>query len=448
MKLFPNRLAFKIGLAIILVEMTVLTVTGFVYTHRFNQEIDRRVLERVDLPGSLVAQGLLTFSSVADEEVMRDMVGENLIEGMVITNDKSILTSLNPQHVRQDITELSWLDPDWFDQAADGQILLDTNIGLVSITPVYGFANDNTPFFVYIQAGTEQATREKRAVAVLFIVGSTLSIVATSVAIITFVNTTILRRISTVLGVLQQVESGQFDARVEEPIAADEMGILQVGVNSMITTLHETIAALEWQIHELQEARKALYTSERRFKSLIENSYEGILLHDEVGVIKYASPSIRQILGYSAEELIGRQGLDFVTEESAAEGKTIFDNISNQPGKGTAFKQLARHKNGSQVWIEATATNLLHDPDVKAIVWNFHDITRRVEQEQQIQQQERLAAVGQLAAGIAHDFNNILGVIVLYSQLALTGGYQLPESLQNHLQVIDKQAQRAADLIE
>lgn len=45
------------------------------------------------------------------------------------------------------------------------------------------------------------------------------------------------------------------------------------------------------------------------------------------------------------------------------------------------------------------------------------DLTERMRLEELVRRQERLAAVGQLAAGIAHDFNNILAVIILYSQL-------------------------------
>jgi PAS domain S-box-containing protein len=233
---------------------------------------------------------------------------------------------------------------------------------------------------------------------------------------------------------------------VDEPIASDEIGVLQTGVNSMVATLHQTIEALEQRVNELHEAREALYTSESRFKSLIENSYDGILLYNKEGIIQYASPSIKQILGYTAEELIGKKDSDLTAEADTAEVKTIFANLRAQPGKGTAFRQRIKHKDGTLVWLEVTGTNLLYDPHVNAIVWNFRNITKRVEQEKQIQQQERLAAVGQLAAGIAHDFNNILAVIVLYSQLALKNN-QLPQALQKHLQVVAEQAQRAADLV-
>ncbi len=74
------------------------------------------------------------------------------------------------------------------------------------------------------------------------------------------------------------------------------------------------------------------------------------------------------------------------------------------------------------------------------------DITERRHSEEQLQQQERLVAIGQMAAGIAHDFNNILAVIMLYTQmLQLNTQCQVK---QRHLSTIYQQAVHAANLVE
>jgi CheY-like chemotaxis protein len=61
--------------------------------------------------------------------------------------------------------------------------------------------------------------------------------------------------------------------------------------------------------------------------------------------------------------------------------------------------------------------------------------------------QERLAAVGQLAAGIAHDFNNILATIVLYTQMSLRSAALSPE-VYHRLEIIAQETGRAADLVQ
>jgi PAS domain S-box-containing protein len=69
------------------------------------------------------------------------------------------------------------------------------------------------------------------------------------------------------------------------------------------------------------------------------------------------------------------------------------------------------------------------------------------ETQEQLVQQERLAAVGQLAAGIAHDFNNIMAVIALYAQLMSQAGQLHPRD-HERVRVIEQQAKNAARLTE
>ncbi len=124
---------------------------------------------------------------------------------------------------------------------------------------------------------------------------------------------------------------------------------------------------------------------------------------------------------------------------------------------------------GDERWLLTSKMPLRDDQgQVIGIVGIGHDITERKHNEEALRQshenlqaamaelqdaqkrmvqQERLAAVGQLAAGIAHDFNNILAVITLYAQLALKSP-DLAEALAARLRVILQQSKRAADLIQ
>lgn len=77
----------------------------------------------------------------------------------------------------------------------------------------------------------------------------------------------------------------------------------------------------------------------------------------------------------------------------------------------------------------------------------IRDVTQERETQRQVQQQERLAAVGQLAGGIAHDFNNLLTTIMLYAQMPLRK-QQLPEDLKKPLETILGESRKAADLVQ
>lgn len=77
----------------------------------------------------------------------------------------------------------------------------------------------------------------------------------------------------------------------------------------------------------------------------------------------------------------------------------------------------------------------------------LRDVTKQREIDRHLQQQDRLAAVGQMAAGIAHDFNNILAVILLYAEMGMSTP-NLPHRLNERLNIIARQSHMAANLIQ
>jgi two-component system cell cycle sensor histidine kinase/response regulator CckA len=85
------------------------------------------------------------------------------------------------------------------------------------------------------------------------------------------------------------------------------------------------------------------------------------------------------------------------------------------------------------------------EPEHWVLVVN--EVTREREIRAQLQQQERLAAVGHLAAGIAHDFNNIMAAIILHAQMAARSR-ELSERDRDRMAVINQQAHHASRLIQ
>jgi nitrogen-specific signal transduction histidine kinase/ActR/RegA family two-component response regulator len=88
-----------------------------------------------------------------------------------------------------------------------------------------------------------------------------------------------------------------------------------------------------------------------------------------------------------------------------------------------------------------------NDQDPEEWVLLLRDVTQEHEIQRRIQQQERLAAVGQLAAGIAHDFNNVMSTIVLYAQMAARSP-NLSSRDRERMDIIDGQARHASRLIQ
>ncbi|HVB25806.1 MAG TPA: PAS domain-containing sensor histidine kinase [Ktedonobacteraceae bacterium] len=123
-------------------------------------------------------------------------------------------------------------------------------------------------------------------------------------------------------------------------------------------------------------SRATFKQSERWLRALFAQSYSAIVLISKDGTIFFASPSLQQVIGYTAEEYVGRNGAQLTHPDDLEAGISLFRRLREQPGI-TLSPQLTRfrHKDGSWRWIEYIATNLLSDPAIEAIVFNFRDIT-------------------------------------------------------------------------
>src|SRR5215470_18014546 len=124
--------------------------------------------------------------------------------------------------------------------------------------------------------------------------------------------------------------------------------------------------------------------SDRRFRVLVEHSTEVIALLTPEGTVTYASPSIERVLGYTPQEFMAINGFAVMHPVDLASLAHTFQQLLAIPGLVETQQFRGRHKDGTWRWVQATMTNLLHDPDVQAIVTNVRDITERkqVEEEQ------------------------------------------------------------------
>lgn len=124
---------------------------------------------------------------------------------------------------------------------------------------------------------------------------------------------------------------------------------------------------------------------ERRFRALIEHSSDVIMLTNGEGIVMYVSPSITSSLDYTPAEFVGLSFLTLVHPDDLSALQKISYELHQHAGKSLSTEYRLRHKDGSWRWFEGTGTNLLHDPDVQAIVGNFRDITVRKVAEERLQ---------------------------------------------------------------
>ncbi len=141
---------------------------------------------------------------------------------------------------------------------------------------------------------------------------------------------------------------------------------------------------------ERQQARAALRASEQRFRALIEHSVDAVAMVGADGNYLYESPAAVRILGYTPEELAGRDVFTIVHPDDRAAAAELFGQVIKQPHTPITGQLRYRHKDGSWLWVEGTATNLLDDPSVEAIVVIYRDITERKQVEQALRESEEI----------------------------------------------------------
>lgn len=141
-------------------------------------------------------------------------------------------------------------------------------------------------------------------------------------------------------------------------------------------------------------AIEALRQQEARFRALIEHSTEAIALLTAHGMITYASPSTRQVTGYTPADMEGRSGLSFVHLDDVPQMRDIFLSMREQPGASTSLVGRVRTREGAYRWMEGIVTNQLADPNIQGWIINYRDITafQRLVQERDEARQETQAA--------------------------------------------------------
>ncbi|MES1175283.1 MAG: PAS domain S-box protein [Myxococcales bacterium] len=147
-------------------------------------------------------------------------------------------------------------------------------------------------------------------------------------------------------------------------------------------------------------AEEALRRNEALFRAVIEKSAEVMSLTAADGTTRYLTPSAWALLGWTADE-VGTQTLrDQVVPEDRARIAAELSRLASTGARDLSMEFRVRHRDGSLRWIEATGTNLLEDPDVRAIVGNYRDITARKQAETALRESRDLLEEAQAIAHV------------------------------------------------
>jgi len=202
-----------------------------------------------------------------------------------------------------------------------------------------------------------------------------------------------------------------------------------------------------------KQAEEALRQSENRYRDLFDSISDIIYTQDLQGRFTSVNPAAAELFGYSAEELIGRKGSEFMLPQYRERFETEYLATLREKEFMAGLGQY-RDKEENKHFIEYRSTLVRPEKGEPYISGIGREVTERVRAHRQVQQlqkqllhSQKMEAVGTLAGGIAHDFNNTLAVMMGYTELALSVT-KPGDPRQEQLEQVFQAGERAAAMVK
>ena len=200
------------------------------------------------------------------------------------------------------------------------------------------------------------------------------------------------------------------------------------------------------EITDRKRAEEKILDSEKKYRSLFNSTNDGICLHEIIYAgsepIDYKildiNPKYEELTGINRDEAIGATASRLYKTDKAP----YLDDYAKvvESGKSTSFETYFEP-------MDKYFIISVFSPGKNQFATIFQDITERKKYENQIQQAQKMEALGTLAGGIAHDFNNILSSILGFTELALDEVEKYTD-LEDSLQEVYTAGKRAKDLVK
>jgi PAS domain S-box-containing protein len=205
-----------------------------------------------------------------------------------------------------------------------------------------------------------------------------------------------------------------------------------------------TLVILKNKIRQLKKEQNNAFQSDK-FKHMVEHSNEGIFVVQNLK-IKYANTAVLEMMVTAGQPAESLELLDYIFPEDISQVLTHYEQIvfSKQSCVQSTIRLIGQ--NGKYIWthFRAMAFEWKNQPAVLVFV---RDVTRQKKMELDLQQAQRMEAIGILSGGIAHDFNNVLTTIIGNADIALMGFSGENTNLEEFTNIREA-AYRARDLVQ
>ena len=185
--------------------------------------------------------------------------------------------------------------------------------------------------------------------------------------------------------------------------------------------------------------KEELDKAERRYRSLIDNCVDGLVVIDEKGIILEFNPSAERIFGHEAADIVGRSvGVLMPEPDRSNHDRYISGYVAGGQAKiiGIGREVQGLRKNGESFPMHLSVGEI-SDGRNRSFMGMVQDLTRQKTVEAQLLQASKMEAVGRLTGGIAHDFNNLLAVLTMDLEMLAELGLENAEQRELVTEALD-----------
>ncbi|MBI3418798.1 MAG: response regulator [Proteobacteria bacterium] len=162
-----------------------------------------------------------------------------------------------------------------------------------------------------------------------------------------------------------------------------------------------------WQSNEeLEHTAHRLRISEEKYRVLMEQANDAILMLDLGGVVLETNRKGETLLGRPRKEIISQPLASFLMPDQIASLRQLLTGDSAKP------VDLRLSGKNNQILTAEVSVARVPMGEQQVLLFIARDITARQQLEQQLHQAQKMEAIGNLTGGMAHDFNNLLGIII------------------------------------
>ena len=181
----------------------------------------------------------------------------------------------------------------------------------------------------------------------------------------------------------------------ESQVMTEELKQREEELRQNAEEMRATHEELEIANSDLGRQMANVAKAQNRQHTLLENASEIIFIYSDKKLLKYISPSVTKILGFTPEEMTNGKDTERLSHAGEQMFNKMFNKLLENPKERQTIQYTFTKKDGTTISLEATGRNMLHDPSIEGIILNSQDITDRINREKEERMKSKMQSLSE-----------------------------------------------------